>query len=66
VNSTSASIGTEHERLIPVNRNHLSICKFYGYGDDVYKRVLAEIGEMLRSIRLRGSSGYATLSFVPG
>jgi hypothetical protein len=47
VDQTSATLGVSNERVIPVNSNHATICKFTGVGDEVYKLVLSQIQRLV-------------------
>jgi len=47
VDQTSATLGVSNERVIPVNSNHTTICKFTGVGDEVYKLVLSQIQRLV-------------------
>jgi len=68
VTSASARLGAGNERPIPVNRDHLSICKFDGSGDEMYKLVLAQIQRLVTLLQSRAqaqlSGGYTLFCFA--
>jgi hypothetical protein len=62
VDQTSATLGVANERVIPVNRNHMTICKFTGVGDEVYKLVLSQIQRFVEEAVIVSASSLARSS----
>lgn len=47
VDQRSAVLGITNEVIIPVNADHVSICKYESVGSEIYKLVLSQIKKLI-------------------